>query len=201
MRFHLRCSLFTLLVCAVSARGDTETDCAPRESFRFGIGAVGRYEILLGHAAETWSSYPAVGLHVTLPTGVPKLHTRLGSSAAILLPSDRSSETDAFLVDLYWVCTYDFVRPGGRWVLSPFAGIVSTTVVIQSPSLGASEASSALSESEFGVAVGFEPRVAVRRLTVGLPIGLTCTFSAPHPLYRVTAGVALHYVHRRGGRD
>jgi hypothetical protein len=198
--FALQCLLTTsiCLVASTTVAQEHETTATP---FLFGLGAAGRCEAIVGHAAEDWSPYPTVGVHLDLPIGVPRLHTRLACSAGLLAPVDDTTGIDGYLIDLTWTCTYGFGPRDGWWRLNPYLGLVSTTVIMQSPALGAMEGAETLSESEFGCALGVEPRVTLKRLVLGVPVGLICTLSAPELLLRVTGGITVAYAHYRRGQE
>jgi hypothetical protein len=74
-----------------------------------------------------------------------------------------------------------------RFNVRPLVGIVSMAL-FRSRSFDLERHVFQTSESEFGLAVGVEPLLRIRRFRVGLPLKATCVFSAPHLFTHVGLG-------------
>lgn len=194
--------LFFILSTAINSLAEDKPDTTvipnkqqakPSESIRLGLRIGTTFHEPFYHTGYYWNRYFTTGIHLDLPTYIPRMLIHFSAEAGLLDKRDGTVK-DVKIIHSSISLSYNFPIVKEKFSVRPRVGLsnifISTTKLkdIVEGIVKDFEVFGYL-ENEFGIIGGIEPVYWIKRFQITMPITGNIAFSSPNPI--ITANVSL----------
>lgn len=162
----------------------SEPNNNPQTNIRWAAHVGSSYHIPIDHAGQNWQQYVTTGLRLEFPLEITEMLIQFSAEVGNLDMKDRTIENVKILHSSL-ALVYDIAIISKQHIIRPRLGLTNTVISLK-PNLGMKEFAKELLhptinfESEFGMLLGLEYVMRLRRFQLTLPVFSEVMFSAPH---------------------